>query len=97
MIFNNLLSFVNKSYVFSKKKIRTLYLSSNIYNRKITPSIVSSLDYRPSPNLLGSLIKYDKKKINIENYILNNIWDNKDLKKKDYKNLNSFFGYLAWI
>ena len=91
MIFNNLLSFVNKSYVFSKKKIRTLYLSSNIYNRKITPSIVSSLDYRPSPNLLGSLIKYDKKKINIENYILNNIWDNKDLKKKDYKNLNSFF------
>ncbi len=91
MIFNNLLSFVNKSYVFSKKKIRTLYLSSNIYNRKITPSIVSSLDYRPSPNLLGSLIRYDKKKINIENYILNNIWDNKDLKKKDYKNLNSFF------
>ena len=37
------------------------------------------------------LIKYDKKKINIKNYSLNKIWDNKNLKEKDYKNLNSFF------
>ena len=91
MIFNNSLNFINNSYTFSKKKIRSLYLRSNIYNRKITPSIISSLDYYPSPNLLNSIIKYDKKKINIENYVLNNIWDKKDLKKKDYKNLNSFF------
>ena len=68
MIFNSLLNFINDSYVFSKKKIRFLYLSSNIYNRKITPSIINSLEYYPSPNLLNSLIKYDKKKINIENY-----------------------------
>ena len=91
MIFNNLLNFINNSYAFSKKKIRFLYLSSNIYNRKITPSIINSLEYYPSPNLLDSLIKYDKKKINIENYSLNKIWDNKNLKEKDYKNLNSFF------
>ncbi|MDB9937461.1 heparinase II/III-family protein, partial [Candidatus Pelagibacter sp.] len=44
-----------------------------------------------SPNLLDSFIKYDKKKINIENYSLNKVWDNGNLKKKDYKNLNSFF------
>ena len=91
MIFNSLLNFINNSYIFSKKKIRSLYLSSNIYNRKITPSIISSLDYCPSPDLLDSFIKYNKKKINIENYSLNKIWDKKDLKKKDYKNLNSFF------
>ena len=91
MIINNSLNFINNSYIFSKKKIRSLYLRSNIYNRKITPSIISSLEYHPSPNLLNSIIKYDKKKINIENYVLNNIWDKKDLKKKDYKNLNSFF------
>ena len=91
MIFNNLLSLVNNSYIFSKKKIHFLYLNSNIYNRKISPSIVSSLDYYPSPSLLNSLIKYNKKKINIENYSLNKIWDNKSLKEKDYKNLNSFF------
>ena len=91
MIFNNLLNLINNSYIFSKKKTRSLYLKSNIYNRKITPSIVGSLEYYPSPNLLDSLVKYDKKKINIENYSLNEIWDNKKLKEKDYKNLNSFF------
>tara|TARA_B110000008_G_scaffold273820_1_gene308680 strand:+ start:4 stop:1635 length:1632 start_codon:yes stop_codon:yes gene_type:complete len=91
MIFNNSLNFINNSYTFSKKKIRSLYLSSNIYNRKITPSIISFLDYHPSPSLLDSFIKYEKKKINIKNYVLKNIWDNKNLKKKDYKNLNSFF------
>ena len=91
MIFNDLLNFINDSYIFSKKKIRSLYLSSNIYNKKITPSIISSLNYCPSANFLDSFIKYDKKKINIENYSLNKIWDNKNLKEKDYKNLNSFF------
>jgi uncharacterized heparinase superfamily protein len=91
MIFNNLLNLINNSYIFSKKKIRSLYLSSSIYNRKITPSTVGSLEYHPSPNLLASLVKYNKKKINIKNYSLNKIWDNKNLKKKDYKNLNSFF------
>ena len=91
MIFNNSLNFINFSYIFTKKKIRSLYLNSNIYNRKITPSIISSLDYRPSPNFLNSFIRYDKKKINIENYSLNKIWDHKNLKEKDYKNLNSFF------
>jgi uncharacterized heparinase superfamily protein len=91
MIFNNLLNFINNSYIFSNKKIHSLYLSSNIYNRKIKPSIVNSLEYYPSPNLLDSLIKYNNKKINIENYSLNKIWDNNSLKKKDYKNLNSFF------
>ena len=91
MIFNNSLNFINNSYIFFKKKIRSLYLSSNTYNKRITPSIISFLDYCPSPNLLDSFIKYDKKKINIENYSLNKMWDNKNLKKKDYRNLNSFF------
>ena len=91
MVFINLLNFINNAYIFSKKRIRFLYLSSNLYNRKITSSIINSLEYYPSPNLLNSLIKYDKKKINIKNYSLNKIWDNKNLKEKDYKNLNSFF------
>ena len=62
MIFNNLLNLINNSYIFSKKKIHSLYLSSNIYNRKIKPSKISSLEYYPSPDLLDSLLKYDKKK-----------------------------------
>ena len=91
MIFNNLLNIINNSYIFSKKRIRSLYLSSNTYDRKIKSSTRGVLEYYPSPSLLGALIKYDKKKINIENYSLNKIWDNKSLKKKDYKNLNNFF------
>ena len=91
MIFNNSLNFINNSFIFFKKRFRSLYLNSNIYNKKITPSIIGSLEYRPSPSLLDSLIKYDKIKINIEKYSLNNIWDNKRLISKDFKNLNSFF------
>ena len=85
MIFNNSLNFISNSYIFSKNKIHSLYLSSNIYNRKITPTNVSSLNYYPSPSFLDSFIKYNKKKVNIENYSLNKIWDNKDLKKKIIK------------
>ena len=91
MVFNNLLNFINNAYTFSRKRIGSLYLSSNIYNKKITPSVIGYLNYHPSPSLLDAIIKYDKKKINIENYSLNKIWDNKNLKEKDYKNLNSFF------
>ncbi len=91
MIINNLLNFINSLYKFSKKKIYFFYLNSNIYNRKITPSIVSSLHYFPSSNLLNALIKFDKKKVDIKSYSLNKIWDEKDLKRKDFKNLNSFF------
>jgi len=71
MIFNNLISLVNNSYIFSKKKIHFLYLNSNIYNRKISSSNYSSLEYRPSPSLLDCLIKYDKKKKKNKNFFLN--------------------------
>ena len=91
MIFKNLLNFINNSFLFLKKKTRSLYLNSNTYNKKISSSNNCYLEYKPSPSLLDCLIKYEKKKINIENYSLNKIWDNKKLKKKDYNNLNSFF------
>ena len=91
MLFKNLLNIINTSFVFFKKKIISIYLNSNIYNKKITSSDSSSLEYKPSPSLLDCLIKYEKKRINIENYTLNEIWDNPKLKAKDYKNLNSFF------
>jgi hypothetical protein len=91
MIFKNLLNFVNSSFLFFKSKTRSLYLNSNSYNKKISSSNNNSLVYRPHPSLLDCLVKYDKKKINIENYSLNEIWNNKNLKEKDYNNLNSFF------
>ena len=63
MIFNNLLNFINNSSIFIKKKSRSLYLNSDIYNKKITSSINGSLEYPPSPGLLDCLIKFEKKKL----------------------------------
>ena len=82
---------LNNSLKLIKKKIRHFYLNSNLYNKKITPSSIELIEYQPSPSLLDGLIKYDKKRINIENYSLNKIWDNPNLKEKDQQNLNSFF------
>ena len=91
MIFKNFLNLINNFFIFFKKKTHSLYLNSNIYNKKISLSIESSLKYRPSPSLLDCLIRYEKKRINIKNYSLDKIWNNKNLTDKDYKNLNSFF------
>ena len=78
-------------FLFIKKKTRSLYLNSNIYNKKISLFNNTFLEYRPSPSLLDCLIKYEKKRIKIESYSLNEIWSNQNLKDKDYNNLNSFF------
>jgi uncharacterized heparinase superfamily protein len=91
MIYKNSLNFIDSLFVFIKKKAQSLYLNSNIYNKKISSFSNSSLKYKPSPSLLDCLIKYDKKRDNIQNYFLNEVWDNQTLKVKDYKNLNSFF------
>ena len=66
MIFKNLLNFVDNLFIFVKKKIRSSYLNSSIYNKKISSSNNSSLKYKPSPSLLDCLIKYDKKKLILE-------------------------------
>ncbi|RPG98653.1 MAG: heparinase [Candidatus Pelagibacter sp. TMED106] len=83
--------FFKNFYLFFKKKTRSLYLNSNIYNKKISLYNDSSLEYKPSPSLLDCIVKYKKKKINIENYYINKIWNNKELKKKENNSLNSFF------
>ena len=84
MIFKN-------SFLFLNKKIRSIYLNSRIYNKKISSFNNDPLRYSPSSNLLDCFIKYNKKKINIKNYSLNEIWNNQNLIEKDYDNLNSFF------
>ena len=83
--------FFENSYLFLKKKFRAIYLNSYIYDKKISLFYEGNLNYRPSSSLLDCLIKYDKKKIDINNYSLEQIWVDQNLKKKDYNNLNSFF------
>ena len=91
MIFKNSLNFINNFFIFLKNTSSSLYLNSNIYNKKISSYNNNTLEYKPSPSLLSCLIKYNKKRINIDKYFLNKIWNNQNLKKKDYNNLNSFF------
>ena len=56
---------LNNSLKLIKNKIRHFYLNSNFYNKKIARSSTGLMEYQPSPSLLDGLIKYDKKKINI--------------------------------
>ena len=91
MILKNSLRYISQFFFFFNNKTRDFYLNSSIYNQKISKIIDKSLEYKPTTSLLDCLIKYEKKKIKIEDFTLNSIWENNNLKKKDYKKLHSFF------
>jgi uncharacterized heparinase superfamily protein len=91
MIFKNSFNYINQFFFFFTKKTRNFYLNSKIYNKKISKINDKNLEYKPSPSLLDCLIKYEKKKNKIEDFYLNSIWKNKNIKEKDYKKLHSFF------
>ena len=91
MILKDSLGFITEFLNYLSNQVRRLYLSSQIYNKKISKTDRKFIDYKPSTNLLDCIIKYEKKKNNIENYYLNSIWINKKISEKDYKNLHSFF------
>ncbi len=91
MILKNSLNYLNEFFTFLNSQIRQYYLNSSLYNKKISRINSNNLKYKPSRSLLDCLIKYNKEKKNIDNFLLNNIWENKNLRSKDYKNLHSFF------
>ena len=91
MLFKNSLTYFNQFFFFIFNQLRNFYLNSSIYNKKISKTLDKSLEYRPSPNLLDCLVKYEKKKIKIEDFFLQSVWANENLEEKDYNNLHSFF------
>ena len=91
MILKNSMNFISEFFNYSSNHIRKIYLSSRIYNKKISKIDDKLIEYKPSPNLLDCLIKYEKKKNNIENFYLNSVWSNQNIKENDYKKLHSFF------
>ncbi len=94
MLFKNSLNYISQFFFFFTNKTRNLYLNSKIYNKKISQIYSNNLEYKPSPNLLDCLIKYKKKKIKIEEFSLNSIWQKK-IHENDYKKLHSFFWLLS--
>lgn len=91
MIFKNLLNYIVQFFFSFKENIRAIYLNSNIYDKNISKISKQNLEYKPSQILLDCLLKYGKKKIKIEDFSLNLVWNNKNFNEKDYKKLHSFF------
>jgi uncharacterized heparinase superfamily protein len=93
MITKNLLTSSN-SFLNLKKSLNKFYLNSNFYDKKISKVKDIAFDYKPSPYLLSSIVKYQKKKYKIEDFALETIWQN-TLEFEDYEKLNNFFWFFS--
>ncbi len=91
MTFKNSIVYINKFFFFITARLRKVYLNSDTYNRKISKGDINEFIYKPSPSLLDCIIKYSKKKSNINDLALNEIWLKKNIKEKDFKKLHNFF------
>ena len=87
--------YLNRFFFEVLNQFRKIYLNSNFYDRKISKIINSKLIYKPSPHLLSSLIKYQKRKFKIEDFSLEEIWSNKDMSVNEYKKLNNFYWFFS--
>ena len=90
MIINNLSRF----YFEVKKNLKEFYQSSNFYDKRISKTKNITFEYKPSPYLLSSIVKYQKKKYKIEDFALESIWQN-TVNFKDYQKLNNFFWFFS--
>ena len=63
MIRRNFLRSLSELYRDLKDNLKTIYQNSNFYEKKISKVDNITLEYKPSPHLLSSIIKYQKKKI----------------------------------
>ena len=71
-------------------KLKNFYFKSNFYNRKISKNIPSKFIYKPSPHIINCLILYNKKKIKVDNFSLNSIWEVKSNNKIEFEKLHEF-------
>ncbi len=87
--------YINRFFFNFINQLRKIYLNSNFYDKKISNINKQDFIYKPSPHLLSSLIKYQKKKFKIEDFSLNKIWTENNLSKKEFKKLNNFFWFFS--
>ena len=57
--------YINRFFSKILSKINKLYLNSRFYDKKISKINNQNLIYKPSPHLLSSLIRYQKKKLKV--------------------------------
>ena len=71
--------YISRFFLNIFNQVRKFYLNSNLYDKKISKIISNNFIYKPSPHLLSSLIKYKKKNNRIEDFSLDEIWNNKNI------------------
>ena len=94
MINSNSLGFLGQFYFGLKNNFKQIYQSSNFYEKKISKTFENYFQYKPSPHLLSSIIKYQNKKFRIEDFVIDTIWQDK-MSSKDYEKLNNFFWFFS--
>ena len=81
---------INRFFFGFINQLRKVYLNSKFYDKKISKIDEGHLNYKPSPHLLSSLIKYQKKKFKIEDFSIDEIQIHKNFFVKDYKYLKDW-------
>jgi uncharacterized heparinase superfamily protein len=94
MTIKNIIADLSQIYFSLKYSLKQFYQNSDLYDKKISNTKDISFDYKPSPYLLSSIIKYQKKKYKIEDFALESIWLN-DLKYEEFEKLNNFFWFFS--
>ena len=94
MTIKNFIADLSQIYFNLKLSLKQFYQNSNFYDKKISNTKDIVFDYKPSPYLLSSIVKYQKKKYKIEDFALESIWQN-DLKYKEFEKLNNFFWFFS--
>ena len=94
MTIKNFITDLGQIYFNLKTSLKQYYQNSNFYDKKISKSRDIAFGYKPSPYLLSSIIKYQKKKYKIEDFALESIWQN-DLKYEEFEKLNNFFWFFS--
>jgi uncharacterized heparinase superfamily protein len=94
MIINKFSNKLVQFYFDLKNTIREFYQSSNFYDNKISKTKDITLEYKPSPYLLSSIVKYQKKKYRIEDFALKEVWQ-ENIKNDDFEKLNNFFWFFS--
>ena len=86
--------YINRFFFSISNQLRKFYLNSKIYDNKISKIDNKNLIYKPSPHLLSSLIKYQKK-VRIEDFILDDVWCNENIGAKEYRGLHNFYWFFS--
>lgn len=66
MITKNFAVNLSQYYLNLKLSFKQLYQNSNFYDKKISKTKDITFDYKPSPYLLSSIVKYQKKNIKLK-------------------------------